>query len=82
MYRKIPFLQFIRTQRVIEHADLIATKIESSESFFIHKYRYTDEYGESYSNGDIISKNDFDMILPKAKRPIVLSDIYIDLDLT
>ena len=82
MYNKpTPFMNFFKTKRVIELADLVVTKIEATERYYIHKYRYANEYGESYSNGDIISKNDFDMILPRAKRPIVLSDIYIDLGL-
>jgi len=82
MYNKpTPFMNFFKTKRVIELADLVVTKIEATERYYIHKYRYANEYGESYSNGDIISKNDFEIILPKAKRPIVLSDIYIDLGL-
>ena len=76
MYNKpTPFMNFFKTKRVIELADLVVTKIEATERYYIHKYRYANEYGESYS------KNDFEIILPKAKRPIVLSDIYIDLGL-
>jgi len=82
MYNKqTPFMNFLKTKRVIELADLVATKIESSEQYYIHKYRYANEYGESYLNGDIIDKTEFNMILPRAKRPIILSDIYIDLEL-
>jgi len=77
MYKPIPFINFFKTKRVIEIADLIVTKIETSEQYYIHKFRYSNDY----KNGDIISKNEFEMILPKAKNPIVLSDIYIDLGL-
>ena len=79
--QKTPFIHFFKTKRVIELADLVVTKIEASESYYVHKYRYTNEYGESYSKGDIIDKTEFNMILPRVKRPIVLSDIYIDLEL-
>jgi len=80
MYNKpIPFINFFKTKRVIELADLVTTEIEATEQYYVHKCRYTNEYGESYSNGDIISKTEFYMILPRAKRPIVLSDTYIDL---
>jgi len=78
---KVSFMSFFRTKRVIEMADLIVTKIESSELYYVHKYRYADEQGNSYTKGDIISKNEFNNILLQAKRPIVLSDIYIDLGL-
>ena len=82
MYKQTtPFKYFFKTKRVIELADLVVTKIEASEQYYVHKYRYTNEYGESYSNGDIISNTEFCMIFPRAKRPIVLSDIYIDLEL-
>ena len=82
MYNKTtPFKDFFKTKRVIELADLVVTKIEASEQYYIHKFRYINEYGEAYVNGNIISKNDFEVILLKAKRPIVLSDIYIDLGL-
>jgi len=82
MYNKTtPFVHFFKTKRAIELADLVVTEIEETEKYYVHKYRYTNECGESYSNGDIISKTEFNKILPKAKRPIVLSDIYIDLEL-
>lgn len=82
MYNKPTlFINFFKTKRVIELADLVVTKIEETEKYYVHKYRYANEYGESYSNGDVISKTEFNIILPRAKRPIVLSDIYIDLEL-
>jgi len=77
LYKPIPFIQFFKTKRVIEIADLIVTKIESSEQYYIHKFRYSNYY----RIGDIISKKEFEVILSKAKNPIVLSDIYIDLEL-
>jgi len=82
MYKdKVSFMNFFRTRRIIEMADLIVTKIESSELYYVHKYRYTDKQGNSYTKGDIINKNEFENILLQAKRPIVLSDVYIDLRL-
>jgi len=51
MYNKTtPFKDFFKTKRVIELADLVVTKIEASEQYYIHKFRYINEYGEAYVN--------------------------------
>jgi len=83
MYQdKIPFIYFFRTKRVIELADLIATKIERSELYYIHKDKgRPEEIGQSYKSGMILDKENFEKILSQAKNPIILSDIYIDLGL-
>lgn len=72
--QKFTYEEFFKTNNVIYIADLIATKIESEEKYYIHKDKYV------YINGDIVSKEDFEKVLKTAERPIVLSDLYIDLE--
>ena len=73
MNKLLSYETFFKTKRVAEIADLIATRIEGTESYYIHKNRY------SSRKGNIINKNDFQKILSQSNRPIILSDMYIDL---
>lgn len=68
---KFEFEQFFRTREVKDIADFIATKIESSETYYVHKNRN----GEFC--GSIIDSKTFNKQLEKSKRPIILSDTYI-----
>ena len=77
---KFRFITFFKTYRVVELADLVATKIERSESYYIHKSRPSSIH-KSYRPSTIITKQEFEELLSTAKCPIILSDEYIDLDM-
>jgi hypothetical protein len=70
---KIKLLHFFKSKNIIDTADLIAIRIEKSEEYYICKMR-----GGSLTN-TFISEVEFRSILSLYKKPIVLSDDYIDL---
>lgn len=71
---KIKFEHFFKTQQVRDVADLIVTRIEEHDKYYIHK----DKSG-TYEPKSIIDCVTFRFMLKHSMRPIVLSDFYIDL---
>jgi hypothetical protein len=73
--KKYKFIHFFKTHRVTHCADLIATRIENTEKYFIHKNIFNGN-----TTGCLISELEFKKYLALAERPIILSDSYIELD--
>ena len=69
---KVKYSAFFKTKRVTEIADLIATKITSNNTYYIHKSR-------GYDAHVIVDGVTFELMLKHSKMPIILSDDYIDL---
>lgn len=72
---KFNYEQFFKTKEVEYRADLIVTKIELTKQYYIHKDRY------NFKPSDIINEEEFQKSFSQSKRPIILSDSYIELDL-
>ena len=73
---KYKYIYFFKDRRIQDTADLVATRLEESERYYIHKCK-----GGELRSGDIVTKDEFMKVLVLATRPIVLSDSYIDLEL-
>lgn len=80
---KTTILHLFRTHRVIEMADLIAVKIEGTDTYWIYKCRYSNCECTAFNTidqFDTISEGLFFKILNYCIRPIVLSSHYVDID--
>ncbi len=77
-YQKKNILHFFKDLRAIEMADFIATKIEGTETYYVHKIRRYVPF-PYFSNG-VVNLPTFLAMLSLTQRPIVLSSMYIDLE--
>lgn len=74
---KINYGNILRTQDAYQTADLIAIRIEATESYIIKKCRSLDCSLESFNP---VSEAQFKIILSYCKRPLVFSDSYLDME--
>jgi len=71
---KFNFETFFKTEIVRQISDLVAVRIEESGEYVVYKSRNT-----NIARSEVINETEFMEALKDSKRPIVLSDIYINI---
>jgi flagellar basal body L-ring protein FlgH len=73
---KFEIQKFFKTNKATRIADFIVVKLEENQQYYVEESRY-----ETCKKKDIINEEVFVKTLHMSKRPIVLSNIYINVNL-